>query len=281
MRVKVRKWAPLALLLLCCAAFGLCRLLGGADADRQPPQIVLDSDEITLSVHDAQDALLRGVTAQDAHDGDVTASLVVESVRGVVDSGRFTATYAAFDSAGNVSKARRTVRYDDYTAPRFSLDEPLIFRSGSTPNVFSPLHASDVFDGDITGRIKGTLLSGTQQLGEPGDYVVEFRVSSSLGDTAYLAAPVQVLSGWGSGAQLALTDYLVYLPCGAAFDPEGYVSGLSYGMQSAQPGDEGFTLTVASAVDTSVPGVYPVDFTASCGALSGRTRLLVVVEEQA
>lgn len=277
-RVMVRKWAPLALLLLCCAAFGLYRLLGGADADRQPPQIVLDSDEITLSVHDAQDALLQGVTAQ---DGDVTASLLVESVRGLVDEGRFTVTYAAFDAAGNVSKAKRTVYYRDYTAPRFSLSSPLIFRSGSTPDVFAPLNASDVFDGDLTGRIKGTLVSGAQQLSEAGEYTVEFRVSNSLGDTAYLTAPVQVITGWGSGAQLELTAYLVYLPCGADFAPEDYVDCLRYGMQTAAPEDEGFVLSAASEVDTATPGVYCVDYSASYGTMSARTRLLVVVEEQA
>lgn len=281
MRGKAGKWLWLAALALCCVAFGVYRLSGGAGVDREAPKISMAEDEIVLSVADEQTALLQGVTAQDAQDGDVTASLLVESVRGLVDEGRFTVTYAAFDAAGNVSKAKRTVYYRDYTAPRFSLSSPLIFRSGSTPDVFAPLNASDVFDGDLTGRIKGTLVSGAQQLSEAGEYTVEFRVSNSLGDTAYLTAPVQVITGWGSGAQLELTAYLVYLPCGADFAPEDYVDCLRYGMQTAAPEDEGFVLSAASEVDTATPGVYCVDYSASYGTMSARTRLLVVVEEQA
>lgn len=279
--MKGKKWLLPAAVLLCCAAFGVYRLCGGTSVDREAPKINMESDEIVLSVADEQTALLQGVTAQDAQDGDVTASLVVESVRGVVEEGRFTVTYAAFDAAGNVGKAKRTVHYSDYTAPRFSLSSPLIFRSGSTPDVFAPLSASDLFDGDLTSSIKGTLVSGAQQLTEEGDYVVEFRVSNSLGDTAYLTAPVQVITGWGSGAQLELTDYLIYLPCGADFVPERYVSALRYGMQTVEPEDEGFTLSVTSGVDMTTSGVYCVDYSASCGTMFARTRLLVVVEEQA
>lgn len=281
MRGKAKKWLLPAALALCCVAFGIYRLSGGAGIDREAPKITMAEDEIVLSVADKQTALLQGVTAYDTQDGDVTDSLVVESVRGLVDEGRFTVTYAAFDAAGNVSKAKRIVHYRDYTAPRFLLSAPLIFRSGSTPDVFAPLSAYDVFDGDLTGRIKGTLVSGAQQLSEAGDYTVEFRVSSSLGDTAYLTAPVQVVTGWGSGAQLELTEYLIYLPCGADFAPEDYVDCLRYGMQTAVPGDEGFTLSVASEVNTAVPGVYCVDYSASCGSMTARTRLLAVVEEQA
>lgn len=280
MNVKARRWLLPAALLLCCAAFGVYRVIGVGEVDREAPQITMDAEEITLSVGEEQTALLRGVAAYDAQDGDVTDSLVVESVRGVVDDRRFTVTYAAFDAAGNVAKARRTVFYEDYAAPRFSLEKPLIFRSGTTPDIFGVVHAQDVFDGDLTGRIKGTLVSGAQQLTEAGDYVVEFRVSNGLGDTAYLTAPVRIVDGW-SGTQLALTEYLVYLPRGAAFEPETYVEGLSLGMRRITPEDEGLTLTVESDVDTAQPGVYCVDYTAVYGAQSASTRLLVVVEEQA
>lgn len=278
--MKAKKWLFAVVLLLCCAAFGTYRVVSARGIDREAPQITMDAEEISLPVSGDRAALLHGVTAHDAQDGDVTDSLLVESVRGVVNDGRFTVTYAAFDAAGNVAKAQRTVFYEDYTPPRFSLERPLIFRSGSVPDVFAPLHANDVFDGDITGRIKGTLVSGGQLLTEAGDYVVEFRVSNSLGDTAWLTAPVRLVDGW-SGTQLALTEYLVYLPCGAEFVPEAYVEGLSIGMRRITPESGELLLAVESDVNTAQPGVYCVDYTAEYGAQSASTRLLVVVEEQA
>ena len=112
----------------CCAAFGVYSCLGRSGRDREAPVISMAQSELRLSVTDEPACLLDGVTAADAHDGDVTASLVVESVRGMVSDRRFTVTYAAFDAAGNVAKAQRTVCYEDYVSPRFSLSAPLVCR---------------------------------------------------------------------------------------------------------------------------------------------------------
>ena len=142
----------LALTLLCCAAFAVYQYRYLRTADREPPKISMAQQELTLSVSDPDTHLLEGMSAADARDGDVTPSLIVESVRGVVADKRFTVTYAAFDRAGNVAKAQRTVFYSDYTSPRFSLSAPLIFRAGVSPDAFAPLSAQDVFDGDLTER---------------------------------------------------------------------------------------------------------------------------------
>lgn len=225
------KKALFALVLLCCAAFAEYRCLSSRHIDREPPQITMEQDELSLSVGDPKERLLEGVRAQDAQDGDVTDSIVVESVRGLVSDKRFTVTYAAFDAAGNVSKAQRTVFYKDYTAPRFALSAPLIFREGTSLDVFAPLEAEDVFDGSLKDRIKGTLVSGETQIAQAGEYTVEFRVTNSLGDTAYLTAPVEVLPAGDGGAELTLSSYLTYLKKNAAFVPEYYVTGLSAGGQ--------------------------------------------------
>ncbi len=274
------KLALLALVLACCAAFAVYRLAGAQRADREAPQITVPQDELRLSVHDGAEKLLDGVTAQDAQDGDVTASLVVESVRGIVADKRFTVTYAAFDAAGNVAKAQRTVYYEDYTSPRFSLTAPLIFREGAA-DVFAPLEASDVFDGSLNDRIKGTLVSGERQLSQAGDYVVEFRVTNSLGDTAYLTAPVQVLPAGSNNVELTLTSYLVYLKKNAAFMPEAYLKELTAGGQTVALDGGNVSVQIDSDVDVAKAGTYCVDYTAAYGQYTARTRLLVVVEDQA
>lgn len=271
------KKALFALVLLCCAAFAVYRCLSSRHIDREPPQITMEQDELSLSVGDPKERLLEGVRAQDAQDGDVTDSIVVESVRGLVSDKRFTVTYAAFDAAGNVSKAQRTVFYKDYTAPRFALSAPLIFREGTSLDVFAPLEAEDVFDGSLKDRIKGTLVSGETQIAQAGEYTVEFRVTNSLGDTAYLTAPVEVLPAEDGGAELTLSSYLTYLKKNAAFVPEYYVTGLSAGAQIISLDEASVQIT--SNVDMTRAGTYWVDYAARYGQKTARTRLLVVVED--
>lgn len=271
------KKALFALVLLCCAAFAVYRCLSSRHIDREPPQITMEQDELSLSVGDPKERLLEGVRAQDVQDGDVTDSIVVESVQGLVSDKRFTVTYAAFDAAGNVSKAQRTVFYKDYTAPRFALSAPLIFREGTSLDVFAPLEAEDVFDGSLKDRIKGTLVSGETQIAQAGEYTVEFRVTNSLGDTAYLTAPVEVLPAEDGGAELTLSSYLTYLKKNAAFVPEYYVTGLSAGAQIISLDEASVQIT--SNVDMTRAGTYWVDYAARYGQKTARTRLLVVVED--
>ena len=74
------------------------------------PEILFDSEVISVPTGADDAALLAGVTATDAEDGDVTASLVVEGVSGRNDDGTVQVTYAAFDSNHHVTKATRAVR---------------------------------------------------------------------------------------------------------------------------------------------------------------------------
>ena len=272
------KKALLALVMLCCAAFAVYRCLGSRHIDREPPQITMAQDELSLSVKDPQEKLLEGVSATDAQDGDVTDSLVVESVRGIVSDKRFTVTYAAFDAAGNVTKAQRTVCYTDYTSPRFVLTAPLIFHEGASLDVFAPLDAKDVFDGSLKDRIKGTLVSGESQVSQAGNYTVEFRVTNSLGDTSYLTAPVQVLPAGSSSAELELSSYITYLKKNADFVPEYYMKDLVVNGQTVSLGNAGAP-SVSSNVDMTKSGTYWVDFAVPYGQYTARTRLLVVVED--
>ena len=96
------------------------------------PEITFDADVLEVPTGADDAALLAGVTATDAEDGDVTASLLVEGVSGRNDDGTVRVTYAAFDSDRHVTKATRAVRYTDYTPPRFALSQPLVCRTGGS-----------------------------------------------------------------------------------------------------------------------------------------------------
>ena len=144
------------------------------------PEILFDSEVISVPTGADDAALLAGVTATDAEDGDVTASLVVEGVSGRNDDGTVRVTYAAFDSNHHVTKATRAVRYTDYVKPRFALTQPLVCRTGGNRVLSSYVTAHDSIDGDLSGRVKIALTDGSS-LAITGTHTAELRVTNSNG----------------------------------------------------------------------------------------------------
>lgn len=276
--------------LLCTAALLLCTAVTAAytaafiwSDDVRPPVISMDAETLEVPVSAGDAELLAGVTAVDARDGDVTASLLVQGVSDLTD-GAVTVTYAAFDSSGNVAKASRTLRYTDYTSPRFHLNGALVFNSGTSMDVLGRVSVTDVIDGSISRQAKAELVSDTGSLAYPGVHQVQFRVTNSLGDTSYLTLPVDVLAAGEHNATVALTDYLVYLPRGAEFNAKDYLQNLNAGLEEEIPiSDPNIRLSIESNVKTGIPGVYSVRYTVSYtyGLMeyTGYTRLNVVVEE--
>ena len=141
------------LFLITGAAFGHMKFKQYLSEDSRAPQITMDKTRIEVPCSADNAALLAGITAMDSKDGDVTANLVLESMSHFIKKGKRTMTVAAFDSDGNVSKAKRDVVYTDYQSPVFSLDSPLVFPINSS-KIDIPMKASDMIDGAITGKIK-------------------------------------------------------------------------------------------------------------------------------
>ena len=101
--------AALAALLLATAGFLHTFLREAAAKDDAAPVIVCSSSEIHVSVDASEEELLFGVTAMDAEDGDITSSVVIESISSFVEPGKSIITYAAFDSHNHVATASRTL----------------------------------------------------------------------------------------------------------------------------------------------------------------------------
>ena len=97
----------------------LCVCAGGAtvyqklSADRVAPQIVFEED---LTYHDGMtnEELLKGVKAEDAKDGDVSDSLVVEACSPDPAQGQAIVRYVARDARNNVARVNRVLSYDGY-----------------------------------------------------------------------------------------------------------------------------------------------------------------------
>lgn len=293
--------------LICGILTAVYAMLFVMTDDTKAPQIQIDQEILEVSVGADDAALLQGVSAKDNADGDVTDSLIVEKISSLAKDHTATVTYAAFDSSGNVAKASRTLKYMDYQSPKFSQNQSLTFSANSMQNILSFMGATDAIDGDISSRVKGTLLSNANSLNEPGLYQVEFRVTNSMNETVYLTLPVEVYPAGTYNANVELSDYLVYVKTGTAFDPESYLEKVVVGTREyslknqdptrqekirvyfnryvdpdsvSEPNVRVVNVDMLSDVDTKTPGVYSVAYTVDCdGLYTGYARLNVVVEE--
>ena len=124
------------------------------DIDRIGPQIYMESDSVEAKINAPEEELLKGVTAKDTKDGDVTDSLVIENISKFWEPGKCTINYAAFDSDGNVAKASRTLTYTDYRSPEFEILEPIIIDSSYSGDYTEFVKVTDSIDGDISNLVK-------------------------------------------------------------------------------------------------------------------------------
>ena len=284
--MKRRTWLPLTVLVVTLLIFGAYRIYARHITDNVAPKITVDETGgmLQVSVLDPEDVLLQGVTAQDARDGDVTPSIIIESVGSINDNAQVVVVYAAFDRAGNVAKTRRTIQYTDYQPPRFTLSAPMIFAYGSRFDALECVGAQDQLDGDISRRVKAILLDNTTITAE-GIHDVQFWVTNSLGDTEELAIPVEVYDPDLYTARLTLTDYLAYVPVGSTFTARDYLNEFTLLNESVSLTDglpESLRLQTDGTVDTQTPGVYPISYRVSRTigerTYTGYSKLIVVVE---
>lgn len=283
--MKKKDWITLLLIILCAAVLVGYRAVSRIRKDVTAPVISVTEGIQEFSILDPRSTLLQGVSAQDKADGDVTASLVVESVRLLNADGTATVTYAAFDKAGNVAKCQREVRFHDYESPRFSLTAPLLFSHTSSYNVLNIIKAEDMLDGNISHRIRATVLDEVSS-GHSGTHNVQFRVTNSLGEMVELVLPVELYTPSPFEGSMTLTNYLIYLKEGDHFDKEAYLGRFYVGrdeisLRGELP--EGMTLDITGTVKTAVPGVYTVDYEVNYDQngqiYTAYSRLIVVVEE--
>lgn len=290
--MKKRNWLYVLLILVCLAVFYGYQTMDRMRTDTTAPEIKMDAQIPEISVQDPNTALLQGITATDDVDGNVTNSLVVERIDLLDSDGNITVVCAAFDSAGNVAKADRSARFMDYESPKFTLNEPLAYPYGTSFDILSTVGAQDVLDGDIQHRIKATSVD-ENSIAMLGTHNVWFQVTNSLGDTVSQMFPVDVYDADMYDASLTLTEYLIYLPKGAAFVPQNYLAtftlrGEEVNLHGGLPRD--YSLRTNGEVKTQEPGTYAVDFRVTYvdrhetnpeydKSYTGYSKMIVVVEE--
>lgn len=222
--------------------------------------------EVPSSVTDAQ--LLKYVTARDSKDGDITDRIIVERKNYFISKGLTSINYAVCDSDNNVSKIEKHVRFTDYRSPRFTLKSDFIAYVRTTVDFSNYVTAQDVYDGDITDRVK--IISNTYSVAYTGEYDVNCKVTNSFGDTSEITFMAIVVDDDPDVKKVKLNDYIIYTTVGSETD---FYANISESYQL----DRHRTLTIDdSELKTDTPGVYSVYYLVD-GLIRGR--VVVVVEE--
>lgn len=99
-----------AVLIAGCLVLGGAALIVRGTQDRQAPVIKVKKADITYQEGQGYGELLKGVSAKDNRDGDVTDNVFVDRVVPIKD-GKAIVYYGVMDKAKNVGTAQRKVNY--------------------------------------------------------------------------------------------------------------------------------------------------------------------------
>lgn len=311
------KKARIILAILCAlAAFGGYRYYQNEQeqTDTEGPVLQAADEALSVSIGASEEELKEGVTARDERDGDVTDSIVIESIEKDAEGGQnqFLVNYVAFDESSNTGRLTRSLTYTDYRKVHFSIESPLRFPANQKLSLFSYITADDCIDGDVTPFI--TLDGDESLLGdEPqaGLYDCTVSVTNSVGDTTSLPIQVEIYEDSYEERSLRpsiqLKENLIYLKQGESFEPTDYLdyvndggtSQIDYGpMVSVYANGEWSDVTeqvangselkwvnisqigISSSVDVNIPGIYNVvyTYTAQKSGYDCTAYLMVVVE---
>ncbi len=261
--------------------------------DVMGPDIRYSSDSISVSVDTSVEELLKDVTAYDLRDGDVSSSIMIENFTDFIQTGKRKITYIAFDSSNNISKAEREVVYTDYESPKFRLSKPLKFLVGESERILDNMTVEDCIDHDLTDKIKYNIPS--YDFGQvAGRYPIEFQVTNSAGDTAFLQADVEFYYQEDKTfftPEIILSKYIYYCKQGDKFDERSFLNKVIIGEEEyvfekklINNWNEKLiareAISVSSNVNTKIPGYYHVNYSYRAeNTYIGTVELIVVVEE--
>lgn len=264
------------LIFICsCGIYAGAKWQYNKNYDFTYPVIISEIDELELSVNSTNDELLMGLRAEDEKDGDLTDSIIVaEKSFFQKNEATCRVKYVVFDSNHNSATLTRNVHYKDYTSPKFTLEDPLVYTVGDNIRYLDYIKAQDVLDGDISEKIK--VVSSNISNYKGGNFPVVLEVSNSYGDKQSVQVMVQV-NEKKSVPEIRLKTYMIYLEPGSEFDP--------YELIVKAETAEGARLdkkdvVITGNVDTEKEGCYQLTYSIEHEGIQGVVYLAVVVREE-
>lgn len=183
-KIKIPKQVIVEIILIILVSLGIGYYFVNVhlQANNSAPQISIVEGSNVFSVTASEEDFLKDVSATDNEDGDVTESIIIESISPIFDGKSRTITYVAFDSNNNVTKLERDITYSDYQPPTFICEKNIFVPSGDYTEILANVKATDVVDGDISNQIKIEVNNVVKDV--PGNYAVQLTVTNSCGDVS-------------------------------------------------------------------------------------------------
>ena len=243
--------------------------------DKKPPVISSNQDQIHVSVKGNEQELKKGLTAKDDKDGDLTDEIIVGQMSPFIQKGVSEVEYLVFDKHNNVGRYKRTVYFDDYSSPVFSLTQPLMYQKGGEITISDRLYAYDVIEGNISSKLKFSSENLLQN--EEGIYSLQIEVKNSFGDFAQAEIPINVIQSGNMPGKIELGQYLVYIKAGQKINAEEQISKVL-----GKDGEEldRSSVRTFSKVNSENPGSGQIRYELwQDGELTAVTYLTVIVTE--
>ena len=274
--IKLLQKITVALFVVTLVAFIVFSVIEKVTTDTTHPEITVDSEVLEISVKDKKSDLLKGVTATDGKDGDITDKVCVEYVSKFIEPGVCTVTYAVTDSDKHVAKKTRTLRYTDYTTPEFYMKRALVYGVGEALDLRSAVGARDCIDGDISDKV--TILATDYVENTAGVFTASLSVTNSMGDSIYLDVTVHVEGNETMAPEIQLIMILFFIKKGETPVFEDYLGDVTVNGVLMKPSD--IQLLISTNFDPEQEGTYNVHYYITTqDVYEGHSIHTVVVEE--
>ncbi len=272
--LKALRIVTIVLFVVAVGLFSMFYIHEKRTTDLTIPEIKVQEEMIEVSISATDKDLLKGVTAFDEKDGDITERIVVESVSPFLEDGICKVTYAVCDSDKHVVKNSRNIKYIDYTPPKFTMKRSMVFSVDEEVDIIDSIGAVDSIDGDISNKVVITATDySTDTLGV---FTVTLQATNSMGDIVYLDLPLHIEEVSVAAPTVELKEYLMYVKKGEKPDFKNNISAVSTRSGQAIP----YESEISTNFDSDTPGVYSVHYyvTTELGYVT-HSILTVVVEE--
>ena len=241
------------------------------NGENAAPVITIDNEILTVSVKDNENALLSGVSASDAEDGDLSSKIVIDSISEFDEKNYRIVTYIVFDNNDQMAKAIRRIKYSDYEAPKLDIEKALVYFYMPQPDMYKEyISAYSVLDGNLNSKII------IENIYYEKDLYVVFSVTDSCGIKSSITLKADETNGFPS-VDFKLNDYMVQVGKGIEIDPWIFIDHIEYmGMDLTNNIEN---ISIQNNYDPTTEGMYEFiyRYTDETGEF-GITKLVVIVE---
>ena len=241
------------------------------------PEITAPSSVLEVSVEDKEDVLLKGIKANDDEDGNISDKVFIESISAFDDNKQRTVTYAVFDSDDHLVRTTRQIKYSDYTAPVFDIDEALCYYYylSSNEEYKNFVSAESCVDGDLSSKI-----TVEKNYYKDNVHYVDYSVTVSCGTKESLTLKADELNK-NPNVEITLKKYLKRVKKGTTITEIAPRSNMEE-IKVMDMVDDTLKaeVEVTHNYNPDVPGTYEFIYRLSkSNGDYGYTKLVVIVEE--